>query len=365
MTLDHTAGLLLVVLAGVASAACAPATKAGAATAETRSAPVARGERAGYYGGPAQEANLTEAEQTLWSAVVGTNPTCRCAKDPRLILTARRHAADLASSGRPPNDSDLEHLRFALRAVGGTDYALQPLVIPTDERGRSSLAAFVLAHGDRWTHCGLGLSGVEDNRVAVWIGVERSIELGPLPLRPPVGVELEVVGRTLTGRPVPIEPFLGLPDGTVRRLNPRNGWSGVSGGRFSIKLPLEAEGRYDFELMVDTGRGPETTVLLPLYVGVEPEPGPVIALDAPPGATDRSAIESLSELIDRDRKRVGLAPLERDPRLDRIAASHSNDMVARSFFGHRSPDGEVLADRLQQMGLRPANSAENIARSRS
>jgi uncharacterized protein YkwD len=116
---------------------------------------------------------------------------------------------------------------------------------------------------------------------------------------------------------------------------------------------------------VDTGRGPETTVLLPLYVGVEPEPGPVITLDAPAGADERQGIDVLTEAIDRARRGAGLAPLERDPRLDRIASLHSQDMVDRGYFGHRSPEGEVLADRLARAGLSPTNSAENVARSRS
>jgi hypothetical protein len=361
----RAAGLLILATLAAAASACGPATAAGAVSDEPPIAPAERTERASHYGGPAEPVQLTPAERRLYSSVIGTNPSCRCAEDPRLIITARRHAADLASSGRPPTDSDLEHLRFALLAVGGTDYALQPLVIPNDARGRASLTEYVLAHGDRWTHCGVGLAGDGDEQLAVWIGVERAIELGPLPLRPQVGVELEVVGRTLTGRPVPIEPYLGKPDGSVSRLRPSNGWSGVSGGRFSIGVPIDSAGRYELELLVDTGRGLETSVLLPLYAGVEPETGPLITLDAPQDSGEHPAIDSLADLIAREREKLSLAPLTRDPRLDRLAAAHSRDMVARAFFGHRSPDGDVLADRLQRIGLAPVISAENIARSRS
>jgi len=349
----------------LALGSCGPVSGSGAAADRAHNTDAAGDARTDHYGGPVPSVDLTAAEQSLWTSVVGPNPSCRCAMDPRLILAARRHASDLFSSGRPPQESDLEHLRFAVRAQGGTDYALQPLVITADDRGQASLAAFVLAHGDRWTHCGVGLAGRAGDQLAVWIGVERPIELGPLPLRPPVGVEIEVTGRALTDRPVSIEPFLGLPDGTVRRLSPANGWSGASGGHFAIRIPLEVEGRYDFELLVDTGRGPETAVLIPLYVGVEPEPGPLITLDAPGGDGARTAIETLGELIDRERDRLGLAALERDRRLDRIAGAHSADMVARGFFGHRSPDGESLADRLERAALAPQHSAENVARSRS
>jgi uncharacterized protein YkwD len=357
--------LILAVAAVTASTTCGPAAGTRGGADDPEMPPEPSRERADHYGGPVPSAEPTSDEEALWAVAVGTNPSCRCVRDPRLILTARRHAADLSSSRRPPNDTDLEHLRFAMRALGGIDYGLQPLVIDTDDRGRQSLAAFVLANGDRWTHCGLGIAGTGEDRLAVWIGVERTIELGPVPVRPPVGVELEVVGRTLAGRPVPIEPYLGLPDGTVQRLNQTGGWSGVNDGRFEIGLPLTTAGRYEFELLADTGRGPETTVLLPLYVGVEPEPGPVITLDAPPGTDSGSASETLAELIERERSRLDLAELARDPRLDRIAEAHSRDMVSRGFFGHRSPDGKVLADRLRFVGLTPRASAENIARSRS
>jgi hypothetical protein len=326
---------------------------------------VGRPERVAYYGGPGPTYSRSAREDALWRSAVGTNPSCRCAQDERLDVTARAHAIDLAASTKPPADTDLDHLRFSLLMQGGTDYVLQPLMTTLDEQGRAALRSFVLAHGDRWTHCGVGIDGPPGREVVVWIGVERVVELGPLPVRSPAGVELEIEGRTLDARPIAVQPFLGLPDGSVKRLAIASDWSGIGGGRFRVTIPLAAAGRHDFELLVDSGRGPETAVLLPLYVDQPPEYGPVITLEAPANAGDRPATDNLAALLGKTRKRAGLGRLERDPRLDRIAGQHCRQMVELGFFGHRSPDGGLLGDRLRAAGLTPAKSAENIARSRS
>jgi hypothetical protein len=352
------AALLLIV-------ACGPATPGPVTADEAAVEHLGGPKRASHYGGPPPNYKRSSRADALWQEAVGTNPTCRCAQDRRLDLTALAHAAELALSDRPPDDTDLDHLRFTSLLRGGTDYVLQPLVTTLDERGRDALRSFVLAHGDRWTHCGIGIDGPPGREVVVWIGVERPVELGPVPVRSTAGVEIEVEGRTLGARPIAVQPFIGLPDGSVKRLAIASDWSGVGGGRFRVTIPLASAGRHDFELLVDSGRGPETVVLLPLYVDQPPEYGPVITLEAPANADERPPTEILAELLGRARQRAGLAALERDPRLDRIAAQHCRKMVELGFFGHRSPDGRLLGDRLGAAGLAPAKSAENVARSRS
>jgi hypothetical protein len=355
----------LLAVAALLAAGCGPAAPQPVTAEDTEVEPAAGPQRASHYGGPSPPAPQDDREDALWSSAVGTNPTCRCERDSHLVVTARWHAAELALSDRPPADTDLDHLRFTLHLTGGTDYALQPLVTTLDELGRQSLGSFVLAHGDRWTHCGIGIAGPQGREVVVWIGVERAVELGPVPVRSAAGVELEIEGRTLGPQPTAVQPFLGLPDGSVKRLEISSDRGGVGSGRFKVQIPLASEGRYDLELLADSGRGPEIAVLLPLYVDQPPEYGPVITLEAPAEADDRPPATILAELLARTRKRAGLAAFERDQRLDRIAGRHSRQMVDLGFFGHRSPEGELLGDRLRAAGLTPAKSAENIARSRS
>jgi uncharacterized protein YkwD len=67
----------------------------------------------------------------------------------------------------------------------------------------------------------------------------------------------------------------------------------------------------------------------------------------PPGATDRAAI--VCE-INAARAEDGRAPLRSRPALVEAARGHSQDMVARGYFAHDSPEGEGPADRARHAG---------------
>ncbi len=61
------------------------------------------------------------------------------------------------------------------------------------------------------------------------------------------------------------------------------------------------------------------------------------------------------------RSRAGLPNVAVDDLLSRAALLHARDMARRRFFGHFSPDGSSLPDRLQAVGFRWSVAAENIA----
>jgi uncharacterized protein YkwD len=68
-------------------------------------------------------------------------------------------------------------------------------------------------------------------------------------------------------------------------------------------------------------------------------------------------------LIDQERAKRGLAPLVRRDQLELASQRHSEDMVARRFFEHDTPEGTDPQARMQAAGY-PANNAytgENIA----
>lgn len=76
---------------------------------------------------------------------------------------------------------------------------------------------------------------------------------------------------------------------------------------------------------------------------------------------DRLRIEML-ERINAERRKAGQRPLRASPTLQRAAQSHAEDMLARSFYGHESPDGKTPAERAHSAGYRSGSVAENIAR---
>jgi hypothetical protein len=333
----------------VALAACGSLPPAAPEEPAAPVAPAGLPARADHYGGPFDPAPLTDPERE--SALIAAG----CRIDPRLVLAARAHARELTSSDGVRSEADLDHLRFGVLLVGGTDYRIQPFVATADGTGRKALSGFVRQRGSRWSHCGVGVCG----DLLVWIGVERALELDAVPVAPPAGRPVRIVGRVIDPRIRRVEAFLGLPGGGVLRLQVRGG-----AGPFEVDLPPLGPGRHDLELLMDDGGGPEVAALLPLWIGVEPDRRPVV-FQEPTIAEARPPAELLYELIGDFRRRAGLQPLRRDAGLEELALAHSSEMAREAFFGHVSPATGALADRLAARGLRPAESAENVARSGS
>ena len=69
--------------------------------------------------------------------------------------------------------------------------------------------------------------------------------------------------------------------------------------------------------------------------------------------------------LNQFRASIGQPSVQRSAPLNRAAQAHAEDMVARGYFGHRSPDGPngvSFADRARAAGCNLRAAAENIAR---
>lgn len=67
----------------------------------------------------------------------------------------------------------------------------------------------------------------------------------------------------------------------------------------------------------------------------------------------------INRLVNKARTEHGCAPLHRDPRLDKAARLHSQDMAAHGFYAHTAPNGKGPKERMAAQGYDDA-SAENI-----
>jgi uncharacterized protein YkwD len=78
------------------------------------------------------------------------------------------------------------------------------------------------------------------------------------------------------------------------------------------------------------------------------------------GLSDRArvAAEMLAR-VNAARRREGLPPLAPNPLLDRISQEHAEDMLARSYIGHRTPEGLGPSERAAAEGYR-SGIGENI-----
>ncbi|GGY05978.1 CAP domain-containing protein [Streptomyces hiroshimensis] len=78
------------------------------------------------------------------------------------------------------------------------------------------------------------------------------------------------------------------------------------------------------------------------------------------GGLARLAAE-VTALTNAERAAAGLRPLAADPRLAAAAQAHSDDMVARDFYAHTSPEGREPWDRARAAGCPHPGIGENIA----
>ncbi|QLE70964.1 stress protein [Streptomyces rectiverticillatus] len=69
----------------------------------------------------------------------------------------------------------------------------------------------------------------------------------------------------------------------------------------------------------------------------------------------------VTALTNAERAAAGLRPLAADPRLAVAAQAHSDDMVARDFYAHTSPEGREPWDRARAAGCPHPGIGENIA----
>ncbi len=80
--------------------------------------------------------------------------------------------------------------------------------------------------------------------------------------------------------------------------------------------------------------------------------GPLIAPWASAADPELVRLETaLHQSVNRFRSEQHLIVLTRDPALDAVARAHSEDMAARQFFSHQSPEGHNWVDRLQRFGI--------------
>lgn len=99
------------------------------------------------------------------------------------------------------------------------------------------------------------------------------------------------------------------------------------------------------------------------YLIVKPgstEPVPIVA-EKENLKVDFAAENEMLKLVNQERKKRGIDELSLRTELLPVARSHANDMWVRGYFGHVSPEGENVGDRLEKEGLDYQMAGENLA----
>ncbi|WP_329379109.1 CAP domain-containing protein [Streptomyces sp. NBC_01716] len=95
--------------------------------------------------------------------------------------------------------------------------------------------------------------------------------------------------------------------------------------------------------------------------GPKPDPKPTTN-EPEPGGGGGGFAEQVTTLVNSERSKAGCGPVTANSQLETAALRHSQDMAAKDYFDHTSPDGRDPGDRITAAGYRWTTYGENIAR---
>jgi uncharacterized protein YkwD len=204
--------------------------------------------------------------------------------------------------------------------------------------------------------CGVATGVASDGSHAlVVVTVEALADLAPLPTRARTGQWLTVEAHLRS--PAPAATVFVMDAAGAPRTVP----SWIEGNVVRARFATERPGELDVQVVADVSGGPRPVLEASVFVDAEPSRGEG---DQPaPGEHECGAAsggDDLARMIGAARASVGLPPLRRDPRLDRLALEHAAVMARSRELAHDAGDGDPL-DRMHTAGLDPHLAGENVA----
>lgn len=99
------------------------------------------------------------------------------------------------------------------------------------------------------------------------------------------------------------------------------------------------------------------------FLTVKPQSQEVVPLsvDKRQLTIDEASEQGMLSLVNEERAKRGIGELVWEQRLAVVARTHATDMWERSYFGHISPEGEDVGDRLNKAGIKYQVAGENLA----
>ncbi|WP_234042285.1 sigma-70 family RNA polymerase sigma factor [Streptomyces marianii] len=94
----------------------------------------------------------------------------------------------------------------------------------------------------------------------------------------------------------------------------------------------------------------------------KPKPTPTPEAPDPEPPLPSGDVAQVVALVNTERAKAGCGPVRSNDKLETAARRHSEDMAARGYFDHTSPDGTDPGDRITAAGYRWSTYGENIAR---
>lgn len=257
---------------------------------------------------------------------------------------------------------DNDERRFALHAAGSPHvwerwWSLVGTGIDERDAQQRLQAWLGTVDGPGELRCGLGHARGAQGETLVAVAVRAIADLQPVPTRARLGQWLDLRAQLL----VPTEgtKVILLGPGRVPRPLPT---PTLRGQRLDTRVSLDKPGPWLIQVLSVHDSGPRPA--LEAMVFVDSDPPSRFEHEATPGeqaglaATD--AASAMTSMLNYARAQSGLGPLQRDPRLDRLASEHARAMQQTRQLAHDLGSGGP-AQRIAQAGLVAAVTGENLA----
>jgi len=207
---------------------------------------------------------------------------------------------------------------------------------------------------------GLAITSTAGQAILLRIEAPRTIALEPWPHHRPIGQDAVLRGALAPGLRHPTLLLGSGDDGPVLEL-PIDVEPHTAGLGIRAVVPCAAPGPAWLELLAEGESGPMVVFNVRQTCGEIPPPAPpswtVAEIDLDAGRAEAQ----LWAAANRSRARVGLSPLRRNPRVDRVARGHSQTMADRLVLAHLGPRGDGPRERMEVERLGFAAVLENVA----
>lgn len=250
---------------------------------------------------------------------------------------------------------------FALRHVGLVEpapfmFVVQPrsvanVISQTEGRLLQVLAGM--------SHVRLGVGSDSLSNTLVIALSEIAVTMDDIPRRVGADASIAIRGKLHApfGRPTVI---VSRSDGTTNTLQ--------AGAPDGIHIDAAfacaaARGKHQLEIIGHDASGATVLANFPIWCGEAPPAAHrAIASDGVSVEDPDAAEKTLLSKLNAERAGLGLAPLQWDPAVARVARGHSYDMHATGNVGHVSLTTGSAADRVRRAGIQTGLVMENVAR---
>lgn len=255
-----------------------------------------------------------------------------------------------------------DELAYTLRASGDPHVWPRAWSIAGNALDEDDVARRVKAWIAPWNtlgtrRCGVSrVTGVDGMTVIAAVAIDALADLAPLPTTARVGQWITLDGSMLVPTTEAKVVLLG-PRGA-----PKTVVASLAGAKIHATFAVDHPGAWMVQVLATVATGPRPVLEAMIFAGAAP-PAQFVATTAPGESAAKGAKNddaAMLQMINAARAAEQLAPLTRDPALDRVARAHSKEMLRVRMVGHDVGGGDPAA-RIKAAGIKVRVAGENVA----